>query len=143
MRGAQRFGFAGLALTCAFTTGTLSADVVAVVAANSPVASLSKTQLIDIFLGKTTRYPDGRRAVPIDQIEGAPARDEFYATFAAMTPAQVKSFWSRMIFTGRGELPKSVASAAEVTRLLLEDSNAIAYVDRNTVDPGLRVVLIP
>ena len=48
----------GLALYLA-TGGPLSADVVVVVASANPVAALSKAQVTDIFLGKSTRFPDG------------------------------------------------------------------------------------
>ncbi|MDP2093815.1 MAG: phosphate ABC transporter substrate-binding protein, partial [Hydrogenophaga sp.] len=70
----------GLALSLG-ASGT-AAEVVAVVSAKSPVVTLSKNQVVDIFLGKASRFPDGRLAVPVDQDEGSAARDEFYATFA-------------------------------------------------------------
>ena len=52
------------------------AAVVAVVSADSPIVTISKTQIIGIFLGKTTRFPNGSTAVPIDQTEGSAERDE-------------------------------------------------------------------
>ena len=85
-----------------------SADVVAVVSAVSPITALSKTEVVDIFLGKRTRFPDGSSAVPIDQTEGSSVREDFYSKFAAMSPAQLKAFWSKIIFTGRGQPPSSV-----------------------------------
>ncbi|MEO8298677.1 MAG: phosphate ABC transporter substrate-binding protein, partial [Burkholderiales bacterium] len=50
---------------------TATADVVAVVSAKSTVATLSSMQATDIFLGKTSRFPDGSPAVAIDQPEGS------------------------------------------------------------------------
>src|SRR5580692_9895378 len=91
----------GLALGLA--VGAVSADVVAVVSSKSPVTTLSKNQVMDIFLGKRTSFPDGSSAVPIDQTEGSAVRDEFYSRIAGMSPAQVKAFWSKIIFTGRGQ----------------------------------------
>ena len=52
-------------------------SVVAVVSSRSGAAALSRSQVADIFLGKASRFPDGRPAVPIDQVEGSDARNEF------------------------------------------------------------------
>ena len=74
----NRVGFAVIGLALSLGAGAAVADVVAVVSAKTPVTALSKNQVVDIFLGKTSRFPNGEQAVPIDQVEGSAARDEFY-----------------------------------------------------------------
>ena len=81
--------------------------------------------------------------MPIDQTEGSRVRGDFYTKFAAMSPAQLKAFWSKIIFTGRGQPPSNVASGAELKKLLLANPNAIGYMDQNLVDSSLKVVLDP
>jgi ABC-type phosphate transport system substrate-binding protein len=120
----------------------LLADQVAVVSAKSPITTLSKSQVADIFLGKTTRFPDGSQAVPIDQSEGTSARDEFYTWIAGKSAAQMKAYWSRIIFTGRGQPPKAVASSSETKRLVVANRNAIGYIDPKLVDDTVRVVTV-
>ncbi|HEX4333857.1 MAG TPA: phosphate ABC transporter substrate-binding protein [Usitatibacter sp.] len=115
-------------------------DVVAVVSAKSPITSLNSEQVADIFLGKTTRFPDGSAAVPIDQNEDSPDRDRFYAQYTGKSPAQVKAHWSKLIFTGRGQPPRQVANAAEAKRVLAQDPHAIAYIDNRLVDSSVRVL---
>lgn len=122
---------------------TAEADVVAVVSAKSPVAALSKSQVVDLFLGKSTRFPGGTQAVPIDQSEGTRARDEFYATFAGKSAAQVKAYWAKIIFTGRGEPPRTASNDAEVRKLLAANPQAIAYLERSAVDGSVRVLAEP
>jgi ABC-type phosphate transport system substrate-binding protein len=124
-----------LALMLSFGITAAKADVIAVVSAKSAVSVLSKTQVSDIFLGKRTRFPDGTPAVPIDQVEGAAARDEFHAKVANMSPPQVKAFWWRMTFTGRGQSPRSVSNNLEVKKLLLDNPNAIGYVEPSVLRP--------
>ena len=119
------------------------ADVVAVVSANSPVTTLTKSEVMDIFLSKRTHFPDGTSAVPIDQREGSAARDQFYSVYGSMSAAQIKAFWSRIIFTGRGQPPKSVSNGEEAKKLVAADPNAIAYIDQSMVDSSVRVVLAP
>jgi ABC-type phosphate transport system substrate-binding protein len=131
----------GLALGLAMAAA--KADVVVVVSAKCAVSTLSKDQVTDIFLGKTARFPDGAQAVPIDQTEGSPARDEFYAKFANKSPAQLKAHWTKIIFTGRGQPPKSVANSVEVRKLIAANPQAISYIERSAVDSTVKVIVQP
>jgi hypothetical protein len=139
----QIYHIAWAALACAAAVGVARADVVAVVSSKSQITTLSKNQIVDIFLGKRTRFPDGSSAIPIDQAEGSAARDEFYARLADMSAAQVKAFWARIIFTGRGQPPRTVTTSLEAKRLVVADTNAISYIDQSLVDSTVRVVLTP
>jgi len=139
MRGA----LSALGLVLALTCAPVRADVVAVVSAKNPVAALSKSQVVAIFLGKSTRFPDGAPAMPIDRTEGVPARDEFYSTFAGKSAAQIKAYWSKIIFTGRGQPPRTAADEAEVRKLLAADPQAIAYLERSSVDASVKVLVQP
>jgi ABC-type phosphate transport system substrate-binding protein len=128
----------GLALS--LTSAAAMADVVAVVSAKSSITAVSKSQLADIFLGKTNRFPDGTQATPVDQAEGSAARDEFYDKIVGKTAAQIKAYWSKIIFTGRGQPPPTVSSASEMKKRVSENPAAIGYLDSSMVDDSLRVV---
>jgi ABC-type phosphate transport system substrate-binding protein len=131
-------GWMFIALSLASTAAM--ADVVAVVSAKSSITALSKSQLADIFLGKTNRFPDGTQAAPIDQAEGSVARDGFYDKIVGKTAAQIKAYWSKIIFTGRGQPPPTVSSALEMKKRVSENPAAIGYLDSSMVDDSLRVV---
>ena len=115
-------------------------DVVAVVSAKSPITGLNSSQVADIFLGKTNRFPDGTIAMPIDLPEESPVREKFYAEYTGKSPAQVKAQWSKIIFTGRGQPPRQVDSGADAKKLLADNPNAIAYIDSKLVDGTVRVL---
>jgi hypothetical protein len=118
------------------------ADVVAVVSSRSAVTTLSKSQITDIFLGKTVRFPDGSPAVPIDQTEGEPVRDEFYSNFTGKSVAQVKAYWSKIIFTGRGQPPRAVANSLAMKELIIGNTAAIGYIDAKLLDDTVRMVKV-
>jgi ABC-type phosphate transport system substrate-binding protein len=134
---------AALALALTLAVNTATADVVAIVSSTSTVTSLSSAQVTDIFLGKVSRFPNGTLAVPIDQAEGSPARDEFYATFANKSPAQVKAHWTKIIFTGRGQPPKSVSNSIELRKLIAANPQAISYIERSALDSTVKVLIQP
>jgi ABC-type phosphate transport system substrate-binding protein len=122
-------------------TAVAMADVVPVVSASSAITTLSENQLTDIFLGKARRYPNGLPAVPIDLVEGSPARDEFYTKFFGKTPAQLKAFWAKLIFTGRGQPPREVSDGSAMKKLIVGNLNAIGYIERDMVDTSVKVVV--
>jgi len=130
-----------IGLTLSLGISAARADVVAVVSSRSPVANLSKIQVADIFLGKAARFPDGSPAVPIDQVEGTAPRKEFYLQFTGKSAAQLKAHWAKVIFTGRGQPPRSVSNSVEVKKRLLENPQAIGYIESNMVDGSVKVLL--
>jgi ABC-type phosphate transport system substrate-binding protein len=136
-----RYALLGLALSLA--VGPATADVVAVVSSTSTVTALSKAQVADIFLGKVSRFPNGSPAMAIDHAEGSPARDEFYVTYAGKSPAQIKSHWAKIIFTGRGQPPKSVSNDGEIRKLIAANPQAIGYMERSAVDSSVKVLPQP
>jgi len=137
--------WAGLVLGVAFALAAHTAalaDVVPVVSAKSSIDHLSKKDLADIFLGRTARSPDGAPVVPVDQDEGSTSRDEFYTTFLGKTPAQLRAYWSKIIFTGRGKPPPTVRGGVEARKLVATNPHAIAYVDRTQLDSTVKPVRV-
>jgi len=142
MINVKRIGFIIIiGLSLGFDPAGTADEVVAVVAANNPVSTLSRSQIADIFLGKMIRFPDGREVVPIDQVENSAAREAFYLKFANKTPAQIKAFWSKIIFTGRGQPPPEVSNGVEVKKFIAKNPDAIGYIEQKLVDDSVKVVL--
>lgn len=137
----NRVGLGVIGLALGLGTGAAAAEVVVVVSSRNPVTALEKNRVVDIFLGRASRFPNGERAVPIDQAEGSAAREEFYARFADRSPAQIKAHWSKVIFTGRGLPPKEVPNSIEVKKEVAQNPNALGYMERNLVDGSVKVLL--
>jgi len=128
----------GVALS--FAMSVAMADVVAVVSSKSAITTLSKSQIADIFFGKTGRWPNGVQPVPIDQAAGSAARNEFYLKVADKSAAQMKAYWSKIIFTGRGQPPQEVRDSVEMKKRVIENLAAIGYIDIDMVDSTVRVL---
>ena len=119
-----------------------AADLVVIVSARNPVATLRADQVAAIFLGQSARFPDGAEAVPFDMRLGAALRDEFYARVTNKTPALLKAHWSKMVFTGRGQPPAELPDSAAVRRRVAEDPEAIGYIERSALDTSVHAVLV-
>lgn len=118
------------------------AEPVPVVSAKATVTTLTRNQIIDIFLGKTARFPDGQPATPVDQPEGMATRNDFYATYAGKSPAQIKAYWSKIIFTGRGSPPKEISGPDGVKKFVAATPGAISYIDRSALDASVKEIKV-
>ena len=117
-------------------------DLVVIVSARSPVESLRHDQVAAIFLAQSPRFPNGAVASALDQAVGSAERDQFYLRVAGKTPALLKVYWSKMVFTGRGQPPRELAGSAAVRRAVAEDPALIGYIEREALDPSVRPVLL-
>ena len=119
-----------------------ASELVVIVSARNPVGALRADQVADIFLAQVGHFPDGADAVALDQGVGSPLRNEFYAKVAAKSPALVKAYWAKMIFTGRGQPPKEAPNSAAVRKLVADNPALIGYIDKSALDASVKPVLL-
>lgn len=112
------------------THANSSAEVVVIV--HPAAASPTKEQVADVYLGKSLAY------TPIDHAEEAPIRAEFYLKATGRDLAQVKSAWSRVVFTGRGQPPREAIDAAAVKRAVANNPKAIGYIEKSALDVSVK-----
>jgi hypothetical protein len=123
------------------TANSVQAGVAVVVNAGSGAAPISDQQAANIFLGKSNTLPDGTKVVPVDQEEGEAPRDEFYQKVVKKDASQLNAYWSRLIFTGKGQPPKAVLDDDEVLELIATDKSVIGYISSDAVDDSVKVLL--
>jgi len=115
--------------------------IVVIVNPASGVDALTKDQVIDIFLGRYRKLPSGRAALPIDLAESNVARADFYQLLVKKSLPEISSYWARLVFSGQTSPPFQVADARTAVELVQSSPNAIAYVDRASVNEHVKVVL--
>jgi ABC-type phosphate transport system substrate-binding protein len=130
-------------LTVAMISTSAHADVVVIVSAKSHVTGIKAEQAARIFLGKTSTFPDNGDAVPIDQAEGSPIREEFYSKVVHKTSTQLAAYWAKIIFTGDGRPPEMLNGNAAVRKAVADNPNAIGYIDKSAVNKSVKVILAP
>lgn len=123
-----------------FASLVTAADVVVVVSPENPATAMTKGQVANLFLGRSYHFPNGNRVRPVDQTEGEGMRQAFYRELVGWTPAQLKSYWSRMIFTGRGEPPRMVSGDDEVKDFVASHPGGIGYISEQAVDDSVKVL---
>ena len=117
-------------------------ELVVIMSVKSPVASLRPEQVADIFLGQVASLPGGAEVVAVDHVIGTTERDEFYLKVTSKTRPLVKAYWTKMIFTGRGQPPKEIAGSAAIRKLVADNPGLIGYIDRSALDPSVKMVML-
>lgn len=130
---------ASLILFIVIFTTPLKAEMAVIVNPGNPVGELSKKEVKDIYLGKKKKFPGGDSAIPIDQ-ETEDLRSNFINTIIGKDLSQLRSYWSRKIFTGKGQPPKQVGGDEEVLKLVRENPAIIGYIEAGSVDDTVKVV---
>ena len=116
------------------------AGTVVIVNPANPDASISKKVAKKIFMGKASST-GSTDVTPVDQDEGSAARNDFYQKAAKKSPEKMKSYWSKMIFSGRAQPPKVISGDAAVIDWVKQNKNAIGYVDSGAANSSVKVVL--
>lgn len=136
----MKLGKSKLFLAAAAMFASVAQAEIAVVVHPSNAASLDASNVSRIFLGKMKSFPGGGQAVPINQAEGAAATTEFNDKVLNKSGSQLKAYWSKLVFTGKGTPPKAVSGDAEVLKLVSSNPNVIGYVDAASVTPDVKVI---
>jgi ABC-type phosphate transport system substrate-binding protein len=130
---------ASIALLCAESYA--SAEVVVIASKSAPVSSLSVEQAKSIFLKKVEALPDGSSVIAVDLPADNAVRDEFYEKATNKNANQVKAYWAKRIFTGKGTPNDIQNSESSVKKWVASGGNHIGYVSPDAVDGSVKVLL--
>lgn len=131
-----------LAAACLVCANFAYAENVIVVSSKSAVASLTKDQVADIYLGNMKEFPGGGQALPLLPSSGG-TRSEFFEKVLGKNEAQAKAIWSRLVFSGKGSAPRDVADSAETIKLIAANPNCIGVIEKSAVNSSVKVVFTP
>ncbi len=106
------------------------------------VDALTRTEVKKIFLGNKSRWPDNQRIQFVTLKNGA-AHDAFVREYVEKTPSQFTIYWKKMVFTGRGRIPPTLAGPEAVVDFVARTPGAVGYVPESTADETVKIVGVP
>jgi len=121
------------------STSSVSAEIAVIVnAANS--SALDKNTIEKIFMGKMKKFPNGQVALPMNAAKSMNSRKEFNKAVIGRSSSQVNAYWSKLVFTGKGSMPKELSSDAEIISTISSNQGAIGYIDSGSVTGAVKVI---
>lgn len=118
------------------------ADIYVVVATESPLRVRSVKEIQALFMGRTRTLGDEITvAQPVDLPRNHEVRNQFYKVITGWSPAQVNSYWARLLFTGQVAPPLPLPSEMAVMDHLSRNPKSVGYLQQPPTDAKLKVLL--
>ena len=126
-----------LTLLLIVVSAAFAGDVQIIANATLP-GDLTSEDLKRIYLGTKTSLADGTHVEPV--LSSGDAHDTFVKQFVGKTDAALRNYYKSLVFTGKGAMPKSFGSDAEVLTYVARTKGAIGYVSAGHAAGGVKVV---
>ncbi len=122
--------------------GVASAELSIIANKGITTTSVSVAEAKKIWLGKKKSMPGGG-VVKLSDLPIVDAiRKEFYSTVVKKKEKQLKAYWAKVTFTGKGYPPQEFDSEAEVVEWVADTPGAMGYVSSAAVNDSVNVLLI-
>jgi hypothetical protein len=118
------------------------ADFYIVAQAGNPQQSLSKSEALSLYMGRTRSFSNGEFALVFDLPRDNHERAGFYRALCDMSLAQVTSYWSRLMFSGQSLPPQPLPDEATMIEIVKHNPNAVGWLSSAPTDKGLRTLLV-
>ena len=115
-------------------------DLVVVVNKHNKINTLSKRQVIDIYMGRYGTFPDGETVQPLDLPAQSQLKNDFYLKLVNQDESKINAYWARLLFSGRAKPPETVKSVEEILRKLQKSELSIAYIPETELTDNIKVV---
>ncbi|MFZ5841427.1 MAG: hypothetical protein ACOY3E_00890 [Pseudomonadota bacterium] len=123
------------------STPMVHAELHVVVHVSNPVNQLSKRQIVDMFMGRVTVFPDQSAVTALDLTPGDPLRARFYLALTGKSEAQVDAYWATLIFAGRMSPPTQLENQTQLIEQIRQNRHAIGYIESTQLPAHLKSVL--
>jgi ABC-type phosphate transport system substrate-binding protein len=113
------------------------ADLVLIAHLHAPVNSISRDEVINIYMGRLRRFPTGESVQPVD----GPDKAQFYRLLVNKELADINAYWARLVFSGRTSPPRTFDQSTAVVDYVSENPDAVGYIQRTELNPNVKVIL--
>jgi len=113
-----------------------------IVHAHNPSTALDRKFVADAFLKKTTRWAGDTVIRPVDQKPKSSVRRAFSRAVLKRSVAAVRSYWRRVVYSGRGVPPPELDGDKEIVDYVRKHRGAIGYVSSGAELTGVKVVQV-
>ncbi len=128
MNVAVVFALIAVALTADVPSPARRTRLVVVIPSSQTLTDFSVADLRRIYIGEITRWPNGRRIIPVMLAPRSREADLFLRRVVLMSAIDFAQHWIGAVFRGRAPAPPVVlATKADVLRFMSTHPDAIAF----------------
>ena len=112
-----------------------------VVNSSNPLVSITRENLSRIFLKKTTKFPNGLNASPVDLSVSSTVRRSFSKDVLGKPSSAVDAYWQQLIFSGR-DVPPPQKTESGVLEFVRSNGSGVAYIPEDADTTGVKVIIV-
>lgn len=117
--------------------------LIVVVPSSQTVANLTSGDLRRIYIGEMTRWPDGRRIMPVMMPAHSRETETFLRRVVRLSAIDFAQEWISVVFRGRAPAPPTIApTASAALDIVASHPDAIAVISDVEIPSGMRVISI-
>lgn len=118
-----------------------ASGVILIANSSVQVDTISADDLKKIYLQEKHSLADGTHVESVLQKSGA-THDSFLKEFLDINDEVLQTYYRTLVFTGRGSMPKTFGSDAEIVAYVARTKGAIGYVSAATSTEGVKTLAI-
>jgi ABC-type phosphate transport system substrate-binding protein len=130
-----------LLLGAALFSAPVPAEVTVVANSSVGASEISADDLKRVFLGAKSSLSDGSAVEPVLQQAGA-THEAFLKEYVGKTDAALRNHFKSLVFTGKGSMPKSFGSDADIVAYVARTKGAIGYVGNAAAATGVKRIAV-
>lgn len=139
MNNLQRLSISVLILGTAI--GAPAAEVKLIANSGVGASTVSADELKSVFLGTKSSLSDGSRVEPVLEKGGA-THEAFVKEYLGKTDSALQVYYRSLVFTGKGSMPKTLGTDAEVIAFVAKTKGAIGYVSADAAAAGVKTLKV-
>jgi hypothetical protein len=118
---------------------TWASDIKVIANSSVQASSISADELKDVFLLAKTSLRDGSHVEPV-VLKGGATHASFLKEYLRKTESTLETYYRSLVFSGKGSMPKTLATDAEVEAYVAKTKGAIGYVSSASDAAGVKTL---
>jgi TonB family protein len=119
----------------------LANDFKIIANANVNADTISAAELKRVFLEEDILLSDGTHVEPVLEMDG-PVHQSFLRAYLGIDDSDLQMYYRTLVFTGKGFMPKELASDAEVVAYIAGTRGAIGYVSSAAEAESVKTLVV-
>jgi ABC-type phosphate transport system substrate-binding protein len=116
-------------------------EVVVIAHPGVDAAEVAPTVLQDMFLGDRSRWEDQTK-VTIAVLKRGEAHERFLVEVVRRTDSQFATHWKRLVFSGKGKMPKTFEEESELVAFVEKTEGAVGYVSEASALGSVKTIRV-
>lgn len=137
----NKFSLIMIAVVVLASVYVFAGDAKVIANPNVTTTSVSADDLRSVFLEEKNSFSDGAHVEPVLQKSGA-AHEAFVKDYLGKNDSVLQTYYRSLVFTGKGSMPKTVGSDAEVVAYVAKTKGAVGYVSASASTEGVKVLQV-